>query len=124
MKRLGSLGAVLPFLALGATACGANTTQSTAPDHKFTPLADFEKSMGFNMNPLWNGGFDKDADMSPQPTGYMPIWKIETLSPARPNPDGTMSTQALHKSDAGVLVAWARASLLHVAAGKILRGHF
>jgi hypothetical protein len=104
MKRLGSLGAVLPLLALGAAACGANTTTSNQ-QFKFTMLSDFEASMGFNPFELWNGGWAKDADMTPAPPGYTELWKVEASVPPRLNADGTTS-QALHKADSGGHTIW------------------
>jgi len=106
MKRLGSLGAVLPFLALGATACGANTDPNRRPDFKFTMLADFERSASFNPHALWNGGFSGDADMSKLPEGQKFTAEVKALSPPRENPDGTMSTNAFHVSDGGYHTFW------------------
>jgi hypothetical protein len=109
MKRLGSLGAVLPFLALGAAACGANTDTGANPNYKLTMLADFEKSTAMNqyVTPsLWNGGFSQDFDKSPVPVGYKMKFELSPLSPARQNPDGTESQSALHIADIGVYTLW------------------
>src|SRR5262245_44695583 len=98
MKRFGSLGAVLPFLALAAAGCGANIDKGAEPNYKFTMLADFEiGSMGFNPNPLWTGGFAWDSDKSKLPDGYLMTCttadpmrgcglEVKALAPARPNP--------------------------------------
>jgi hypothetical protein len=112
MKPLKSLGVVLPFLALGATACGANTTPSSGPDYKFTMLADFE--LGFAFNPttpapsLWNGGLLSDADTSVLPDGYgMKVtFKTEPLPTPHPTNPGVMSTTALHKTELGAHTLW------------------
>jgi hypothetical protein len=104
MKRLGSLGAVLPFLALGATACGANTTPGGNPNYKFTMLADFEKSTAFNQYEtpsLWNGGLSQDFDKSPVPTGYKMKFELGAVENGAPG-----STSALHVADLGYYTLW------------------
>ena len=110
MKRLGSLGAVLPFLALGATACGANVDTGGNPNYKFTMLADFEKSTTMNqdvMPSLWNGGFSQDYDHSPAPTGYKMKFELGALDPPVQMTNGRgPSTNALHVSDIGVYTLW------------------
>jgi hypothetical protein len=102
MKRLGSLGVVLPFLALGALGCGANVETGANPAYKFTMLADFETgSSAFNTSTIWRGSFNKDQDKSVDP-GW-PLWDLYEF----PAPiDGRMSTRGYRISDNGGHTFW------------------
>jgi hypothetical protein len=109
MKSFNARAAWLPFFVLGTSACGANVTPSADDHFELTTLADFEETMGLSPNPLWQGTFSNDKDHSMVPMGYAMTFEQASLSPERTNPDGTVSTKALHAADEGLFMLWGTA---------------
>jgi hypothetical protein len=107
MKRLGSLGAVFPFLALAALGCGANVDTGANPAYKFTMVADFETgSSAFNDNTIWKGSFLKDQDKSVLPPGVQPMVFESYTLPTPREIDGRMTSMAYHVADFGGHTYW------------------
>jgi hypothetical protein len=125
MKPLGLLGSVVPVLALGASACGANNSPGEPPKYSATAvLADFEASVSLNPDTPRNrwspgGNFIASADTSKDGIQLM---KQQPLMPPRVNPDGSMSTGALHVSDNGLHTFWGSAWLAYLGASQTQSG--
>jgi len=124
MKPLGSLGAVLPLVVLGASACGANNSPGEPIKYSSTAvLADFEISAAVNPDSKdparWsaNGIFFKSADTSPDGTQDLNVKPLDT---PRINPDGSMSKQALHVTDNGLHAFWGSAWLTYMGKNAFL----
>ena len=106
MKRFASFAAMSPLFVLATAACGANITPLDDDHFKFTMLADFENGPNLSPNPLWEGNVTSDVDHSMVPAGYKMTFEMPALSPPRTNPDGTVSTKALHVAEEGRYTLW------------------
>jgi hypothetical protein len=109
MKRFASRVAWSASFALGIVGCGANVTPLVDDPYTLTPLSDFENSTRFNPNPLWVGNFIGSHDNSRVDAGYSMTFETPELSPARTNPDGSVSAHALHVADEGAYTEWGTA---------------